>query len=139
MIEKKLADTPLALWLAKAMRDWRNPETGVWGMSQNELARQAGISQSQLSQILKEANVPRHTTLNQLAAVFDVHPFVLYELAYLPPEHESLEPKIRSRLQALVRQISEWPPAVQEEFLARMAQQAEMHEIAHNQWEKEPA
>ena len=86
MVQLRLADTPLALWMAEQMAQWRDPETNMPGLSQNRLAELSGVSQTQLHEILKKGHEPKPDTLNRLARVLDVDPMRLYRLAYLTEE-----------------------------------------------------
>jgi transcriptional regulator with XRE-family HTH domain len=83
MTRLRRADTPLAEWLAEAMSGWVDPETRMPGISQRKLARETGISQAQLHEVLKKGHSPGPDILKKLAAFFGADPLALFRLAYL--------------------------------------------------------
>jgi transcriptional regulator with XRE-family HTH domain len=125
---KRVADTRLAQWLNKAMRDWQDPETHVYGISQNQLGRDVGISQSVINQILKDGHIPRYEVLAKLAHFFDTNVVYLYKIAYTD---EDVSEVVVERLEQLQEVLDPLPVAVQAEFLGNVINQAEMYEVAN--------
>lgn len=83
----KLADTTLARWLAKKMSQATHHETDMPGISQRYLSQQIDVSQSQLSDILKNGHVPQPNTLFVLADYFDTPYMTMLGIAYLGVEN----------------------------------------------------
>ena len=88
MAQLRRADTPLAEWLADAMARWVNPKTQMMGLSQRKLAERAGVSQTQVHEILKRGHSPSPAILIKLALFFGVDPLTLFAVAYLEREEE---------------------------------------------------
>ena len=86
MAELRRADTPLAEWLANAMARWVDPETRMMGLSQRRLAERAGVSQTQVHEILKRGHSPSPAILVKFALFFGVDPLTLFAVAYLGEE-----------------------------------------------------
>jgi len=86
MAQLRRADTPLAEWLAGQMARWMDPETRMAGLSQRRLARETGISQTQLHEVLKKGHSPGPDILKRLARFFSADPLALFRLAYLDEE-----------------------------------------------------
>ena len=106
MAELRRADTPLAKWLANAMARWVNPETQMPGLSQRKLAERAGISQTQVHEILKKGHSPSPDTLIKLADFYGVNPLMLFRLAYIQ-EEEDVEAGVSTRLLELFLELEE--------------------------------
>jgi len=92
-MKKKLADTTLAYWLDRQMALWSDPDTNRTGISQRKLGVLAGVPQSMISGILTRGLIPNMKTLANLGRVFQVHPLVIYYIAYHLEENsrEALE------------------------------------------------
>ena len=91
MTRLRRADTPLAAWLAGAMSRWEDSEMRMPGLSQRKLARETGISQTQLHEVLKKGHSPGPDILKKLAAFFGVDPLALFCLAYLREEDVEIQ------------------------------------------------
>ena len=78
----ELADTELARWLAAEMATYRASAHSMPGISQQELAKKAGVSQSTVFCILKTGRVPNPKTLRLIGGVFDVPLEDLVHVAY---------------------------------------------------------
>jgi transcriptional regulator with XRE-family HTH domain len=107
-----VADTPLANWLNERMAQWQDPETRVYGLSQNQLRERSGVSQTSVWEILKQGHTPKPDVLIRLAEFFDVSPVFLFRLAYLP-ESEGFTPEVLSKLDQLERILARMPRSVQ--------------------------
>jgi len=105
-----VSNTPLAEWLAKAMGQYRDPDTGMYGLSQNQLRKLSGVSQAAIWEILKQGHAPRAEVLIRLAEFFGESPFYLFRLAYLPNEKPE-------RIDALEARIARLPKNLQDHVL----------------------
>ena len=131
----KLADTPLARWLEQQRGTYLDPETGRYGLSQNEMARRVGVSQAQLSAILADGHIPKSEFLNTLAEFFGVSPVLLYRLAYLPEsEDPSFPTEIYDKLVELETILADLPHQVQLRFINDVLNYAELHAAAVEKW-----
>ena len=133
MKAKPLADTPLAHWLNQNMARWENPDTGMLGMSQNELRKRSGISQAQLHEMLKEEHTPTPDTLNRLAAFFNANPLTLYRIVYVK---DDVDPEVRAGIATIESLLDRMPPGVRANFLDSLVPQAEMIMTAVEHWEE---
>lgn len=82
MDKRELADTELARWLAAQMATFRASKNSMPGLSQQELAKRAGVSQSTIFCILKQGRVPNPETLRLVGDVFEVPLEDLVHVAY---------------------------------------------------------
>jgi transcriptional regulator with XRE-family HTH domain len=87
--------------LAKAMGQYRDPETGMYGLSQNQLRKLSGVFQAAVWEILKQGHAPRADVLIKLAEFFDESPFHLFRLAYLPDEKPEVMDELEARIASL--------------------------------------
>jgi lambda repressor-like predicted transcriptional regulator len=88
-----IVDTPLANWLNERMARWQDPETRVYGLTSRQLALHAGISTTEVLDIMKQGHTPKGEALNSLALFFNVEPEVLWDLAYRPDYERRLAAK----------------------------------------------
>ncbi|MFC2029822.1 helix-turn-helix domain-containing protein [Chloroflexota bacterium] len=128
-----LADTPLAHWLNQSMARWENPDTGMLGMSQNELRKRSGISQAQLHDMLKREHTPTPDTLNRLAEFFGANPITLYRIVYV---HDDVDPEVKAGMASIESMLDRMPPGVRAHFLESLVPQAEMIIAAVDHWEE---
>lgn len=133
MDKLRVADTPLAHWLNRAMGDWVDPETLVRGISQNQLRARCGLSQASIWEILKQGHIPKPETLDTLAEFFQVNVLVLYIYAYLV-ENSSLEEEARMSLMRIARLLEALPVKESQEFVASLVTESEAMQLAAERW-----
>ncbi len=134
---RSVVDTPLARWLQSKMDKWEDPETGMAGLSGNNLANLCGVSQAKIWSILKVGGAePRASTLIRLAEFFGEPPLTLFRLAYLEGDQDTgLSPEVRAKLAELESALHSVPPAAQVHFLESMLSQIRVLQAAAAKWE----
>lgn len=80
------------------------------GMSQNELARRAGLSSSGVSTIINGTFEPRMDNLRQIAQVLDCQPGDLIDGKNIKKEQETLADPLRA---SVIRDYDRLPPEAQ--------------------------
>lgn len=105
---QEVALTPLAEWLEKAMREWKDPVTQKRGLSQNRLRNETGLSQASIWEILKKGHIPKPEALVTLARFFGVSPSWLFGLAYAPDE-PSLSLRVQSKFIMMSQRVFSLP------------------------------
>jgi transcriptional regulator with XRE-family HTH domain len=130
----KLGDTPLAQWLNKRMALWEDPETGMWSINPTRLAKECGIPQSSVSNLLAGTTVPRPKTLDALAGFFKVHPIILNYITY---HMESTEMEALDKLTELGQELYELPPGAVDRFMASLHVQAQANNVLDSANEKQ--
>jgi len=93
-----------------------------------------GLSQAQLSEVLTEGHKPKADMLDSLAKVFQVHPLILYYVAY---ELHTIDVDALDRLTRFGRAIYPLPEQVVLRFLDDLTPQAEAVLVAAN-YQKQP-
>jgi transcriptional regulator with XRE-family HTH domain len=117
------------------MATWQDPETEVYGLSQNKLRELSGVSQAAIYEILKQGHSPKPEVLIRLAEFFEVSPFTLFRLAYMPDSEESgWSPDIQAQMSRLESILSRVPAPAQVQFLESLLNQARMLATAAEQW-----
>ena len=106
------------------MRDWQDPDTGMYGMSQNRLGKEAQISQSVVNQVLKDGHTPTPEVLVKFAECFDANVLYLFRISYL---NEDVDPIVQERLDHVQEIIDPLPPVMQAEFWGNVIAQAELY------------
>jgi transcriptional regulator with XRE-family HTH domain len=135
MHKLRVADTPLAHWLNRAMANYVDPETLVRGISQNQLRARSGISQATIWEILKQGHTPKPETLSALAEFFNVNPLVLHIYAYLSEDEAIGDEDTRTSLLRIARLMETLPQETQDQFVEELAVQAEAILVASDRWE----
>ena len=138
MDNKKIATTALAQWLNDKMGDFTDPVTGKRGLSINAFAKQAGVAQSLVWNVLKGNVVPKADVLIRFAEFFEVSPLTLFRLAYMDGEDDPrFSPEIRARLMEIEDILADVPVEAQLHLISSLVTQAQMLKIAARAWEKE--
>lgn len=97
---------------------WLESELKRRGLSHNEIARQAGLSQSAVSNVIAGIKKPGAAFCVKIAAAFELPPVDLLALAGILPDKTPPAASIdNSELQEFINIIKELPPAKREQAL----------------------